>query len=38
MSKTDYLWIGFVIGGIVYGWLLPWIEKKISERQKESDT
>lgn len=30
MNKSDYLWIGFIIGALVYGWVLPWVDKKVT--------
>lgn len=37
MDKNDYLWIGFIIGAMMYGWVLPWIGNKLSDYYGRKD-
>lgn len=32
MSVGTEVWVGFVAGALTFGWLLPWLGKKLKKR------
>lgn len=34
---SSELWLGYVAGALTFGWLLPWIGKKLNGHNKEDE-